>query len=240
MPKIFLLLLLLLSACAQDTNFETLGPGEIYDIAYKKLMDKDYSEASDTFAEVERNHPYSKWAGPSMVMTAYANYQGGQYLDTISYADAFLDSHPGSPLVPYVLYLKAMSYYMQIPNVERDQSDSLKSMQVMQELLKRFPDTEYAKDVETKIEIAKNYLAGQEMEIGRKYLLHHDFIGAINRFQNVVKNFDTTAQTPEALYRLVETNLILGLPSEAKIYAKVLNLNYPKSDWNKKTLKILQ
>lgn len=234
MRKIILILplVLMLTACGEIVNYENLGPATIYNMGYSELQKKNYSTAAENFAQIERNHPYSSWATRGLAMTAYASYLDNQYADAIYYADVFTNTHPGSQLMPYMLYLKAMSYYMQIPNVQRDQSNTIKAMEVMNELLKRFPNSPYAEDVKTKLEISYNYLAGQEMEIGRKALSKRDFIGAINRFQMVIKNYDTTAQTPEALYRLIEAHLLLGISEQARPYAVILDHNYPDNEWN--------
>jgi outer membrane protein assembly factor BamD len=183
------------------------------------------------FDEVERQHPYSEWSRRSILMTLYARYQANDYAEAIQAADRFIQLYPGNPQVGYAYYMKAVSYYEQITEVNRDQAATGQAQAALREVINRFPGTEYAQDARLKLDTANDQLAGKEMTIGRWYLRQNQPLAAVRRFQTVVERYQTTTHTPEALYRLVEANLMLGLAEEAKRNGAVLGHNYAGDQW---------
>jgi len=204
---------------------------QIYAEAWKKIRQRSWSDAAKQFDEVERQHPYSIWARRAMLMSAFCYYQANKYTEAISAADQYIALHPGSQEVAYAFYLKAMSLYQQIVDVGRDQTTTEQALTALQDVVQRFPDTEYARDAGLKIDLTLDHLAGKEMAIGRYYLRQGDFIGAINRFRTVVERYQRTPQISEALERLTEAYYALGVYNEAKAAAAVLGANYPGSPW---------
>jgi outer membrane protein assembly factor BamD len=222
-----------LSACSsapKDTYVER-SVEELYNSAMDKLVAKDYRGAAKDFDEVERQHPYSVWATKAQLMGAYASYEGNKYDDAINAADRFIQLHPGHRDVAYAYYLKALSNYVQITDVGRDQRITDRAMKALDEVVRRFPESRYARDARLKLELTHDHLAGKEMDIGRYYLRQGQYLAAINRFRRVVDSYQTTSHVPEALHRLTECYLALGVPDEAKKTAAVLGYNYPGSDW---------
>ncbi|RYG15445.1 MAG: outer membrane protein assembly factor BamD, partial [Caulobacteraceae bacterium] len=196
------------------------------------LMDRGvYDGAVLYFREVERQHPYSEWARRAIMMQAYAAYRQRDYTTAVSEADRFVQLYPGNPSAAYAYYLKALCYYDQIVDVGRDQGGTEQAQAALRELVRRFPGTDYAADAQLKLDLGNDQLAGKEMNVGRFYLQEGKTLAAINRFKNVIDKFQTTNQTPEALYRLVEANLTLGLVDEANRNAAVLGANYPGDEW---------
>ncbi|MCB2083694.1 MAG: outer membrane protein assembly factor BamD, partial [Sphingomonadaceae bacterium] len=185
-------------------------------------------------------HPYSQWATRAQVMAAFAYYQNGNYDEAILTADRFIQLHPGNKDAPYAYYLIALSYYEQISDVTRDQKITDQARAALTEVNRRFPQSEYAADARLKLDLVNDHLAGKEMEIGRFYQKSGKWLAAQLRFQNVVDNFQTTSHAPEALYRLVESSLALGVPEEAVKYAAVLGANYPGSEWYDKAYDLVQ
>jgi outer membrane protein assembly factor BamD len=204
---------------------------QIYGDAWKQIDKKGWLEAAKQFDEVERQHPYSIWARRAMLMAAFCYYQANKYTDAISTADQYIQLHPGSHEVAYAFYLKAMSLYEQIVDVGRDQSNTEQALTALQDVVQRFPDTEYARDAMLKVDLTLDHLAGKEMEVGRYYLFRHEYIGAINRFKVVVERYQKTSQIAEALERLTEAYFAIGVYDEAKTSAAVLGANYPGSPW---------
>lgn len=204
---------------------------QIYNDAWKKIDERDWNGAAKQFDEVERQHPYSIWARRAMLMSAFSYYQANKYTDAISAADAYIQLHPGSHEVAYAFYLKAMSLYEQITDVGRDQSNTEQALTALQDVVQRFPNTEYARDASLKVDLTLDHLAGKEMAVGRYYLHAGDYIGAINRFRTVVERYQRTTQIAEALERLTEAYYALGIYDEAKTAAAVLGSNYPGSPW---------
>jgi outer membrane protein assembly factor BamD len=202
---------------------------DLYNGAMDKLVQHDYRGAAKQFDEVERQHPYSVWATKAELMGAYASYEANKYDDAIGAADRFIQLHPGHHDVAYAYYLKAISYYVQIVDVGRDQRITDKAMKSLDEVVRRFPDSKYARDARLKLDLTRDHLAGKEMDIGRYYLRHGQYAAAINRFRRVVDNYQTTSHVPEALHRLTECYLALGVPDEAQKTAAVLGYNYPGS-----------
>jgi outer membrane protein assembly factor BamD len=223
---------LLLAACAGNKDTYVEKPVEdLYNTAMDQLLDHAYDKAAKSFDEVERQHPYSVWATKAQLMSAYALYQGSKYDESIVAADRFIQLHPGHRDVAYAYYLKALDYYVQIADVARDQRATEKAMTSLGEVVRRFPDSRYARDARLKIDLARDHLAGKEMEIGRWYEGQRLYLAAINRFQRVLADYQTTTHVPEALHRLTECYMSLGLPEEAQRTAAVLGYNYPGSVW---------
>jgi len=204
---------------------------QIYSTAWKSVRSGDWDNAGKQFAEVERQHPYSIWARRAMLMSAFCYYQANKYTDAISTADQYISLHPGSKEVAYAFYLKAISLYEQIVDVGRDQTNTEAALVALQDVVQRFPDSEYARDATLKIDLTMDHLAGKEMEVGRYYLHDGDYIGAINRFRVVVEQYQRTSQIAEALERLTEAYFALGVDKEAQTAAAVLGANYPGSPW---------
>ena len=192
---------------------------------------KDYKDAAKKFEEVERQHPYSDWARKSLIMVAYSKYEAREYEDAISAARRFVTLHPGSADAAYAQFLIGSAYYDQIPDVTRDQGRTEKAIAALEEVSRKYPDSEYAQSAKRKIEIARDQLAGKEMETGRYYENRKDFTGAINRFKIVVTQYQTTRHVEEALMRLAESYMALGVASEAQTAAAVLGHNFPDSRW---------
>lgn len=205
----------------------------MYNSGLDKLNSGSYKAAAKSFAEVERQHPYSKWATKALLMQAFANYQNNSYDDAINAANRFITLHPGHKDSPYAYYLVALSQYEQISDVRRDQSSTKKALEALDEVSKRFPESPYAVDAAKKSIKAKDHLAAKEMEVGRYYLKQGSYLAGINRFKTVVTDYQTTTQVPEALYRLAEGYMALGVVSEAQTAAAVLGHNYPNSEWYK-------
>jgi outer membrane protein assembly factor BamD len=215
---------------------EEVAPDEPPEKLYNEgvfLLDnrRDYKEASKKFEEVERQHPYSEWARKALIMVAYARYEAKDYDDSISAARRFVTLHPGSPDAAYAQFLIGSSYFEQIPDVSRDQGRTDKAIAALEEVSRKYPDSEYAQNAKRKIEVARDQLAGKEMDTGRYYLNRKDFTGAINRFKIVVTQYQTTRHVEEALMRLTEAYMALGVASEAQTAAAVLGHNFPDSRW---------
>jgi outer membrane protein assembly factor BamD len=194
---------------------------------------RDYKNAAKRFEEVDRQHPYSEWARKALLMSAFAHYESRDFEDAINSAKRYVTLHPGSPDASYAQYLIASSYYDQIPDVSRDQGRTEKAMQALEEVMRKFPNTEYAVSAKKKLEVARDQLAGKEMDIARYYLNKKDFTGAINRFKVVVTQYQTTRHVEEALTRLTEAYMALGIVDEAQTAAAVLGHNFPDSRWYK-------
>jgi len=232
----------LLAGCADDTN--KIAPDEPADKLYNEgltlLNKKEFVDSAKKFEEVDRQHPYSDWGRKSLLMAAFAYYEGGKYDDTITAAKRYVTLHPGSADAAYAQYLMASAYFDQIPDVTRDQARTERAMQVLAEVARKYPDTEYAESAKKKIEVARDQLAGKEMMIGRFYLEKRNFIGAINRFKAVVTQYQTTRHVEEALMRLTECYMALGIVNEAQTAAAVLGHNFPSSPWYQDAYKLVQ
>lgn len=222
----------LLAGCSTTKPDYVERPVEdLYNEAMDDLLSGNYEQAAKNFDEVERQHPYSVWATKAQVMAAFAYYQNNKYDEAILAAERFVELHPGNSNAPYAYYLRAISYYEQIADVRRDQKNTALALKSLNEVVNRFPDTAYAKDAKLKIDLARDHLAGKEMDIGRYYLERGDYVAAINRFRKVVEDYQTTTQVPEALHRLTEAYLMLGVTDEAQTAAAVLGYNFPGSEW---------
>jgi len=205
------------------------------------LNDKqDYKEAAKKFDQVDRENPYSDWARKALLMSAYANYESGQYEDCINAAKRYITLHPASSDAAYAQYLIGSSYYDQILDVSRDQERAQQAINAFQEVVHKYPDSEYALQAKRKVEMAQDQLAGKEMDVGRFYLQKRDFVGAINRFKVVVTQYQTTREVEEALERLTEAYIALGILDEAQTAAAVLGHNFPDSQWYKDAYKLLK
>ena len=206
---------------------------ELYNKGLDKLNSGEFKAAAKQFAEVERQFPYSSWATKAILMQSYAYYRRNEYDDAINASNRFITLHPGHKDTPYAYYLIALSNYERIVDVKRDQTNTQKALESLEEVERRFPDTPYARDAGKKALLAKDHLAGKEMEVGRYYLKQGSYLAGINRFKRVVTDYQTTSHTPEALYRLAEGYMALGVASEAQTAAAVLGHNFPNSQWYK-------
>ena len=204
---------------------------QLYNDAAKALDRKGLTEAVQLFDEVERQHPYSEWASRATLMSAFANYQANRYEEAISASRRYIALHPGNDETAYAYYLIAISHFEQIVDVGRDQRTTELAGQALLEVVRRYPETEYARDARLKLDMVQDQLAGKEMEIGRWYLRRNQHLAAINRFRNVIETYETTSHAEEALHRLVEAYLSIGLEDQALAAASVLGYNYPSSDW---------
>jgi outer membrane protein assembly factor BamD len=204
---------------------------ELYNQAMDKFIDSEYTGAAKDFDEVDRQHPYSVWATKAQLMSAYSLYQSNKYDEATVALDRFIQLHPGNRDAAYAYYLKALCYYIQITDVGRDQKMTEQALKALDEVVRRFPDSKYARDARLKIDLTRDHLAGKEMTIGRYYERQGQYLAAINRFRRVVDTYQTTTHVPEALHRLTESYLALGIVDEARSAAAVLGHNYPGSEW---------
>jgi outer membrane protein assembly factor BamD len=204
---------------------------KVYNDALSSMNAGNYRSAAKKFGEVERRYPYSKWATKSLLMQAYTHYQGNSFDDSINSAKRFIALHPGHKDAPYAYYLISLSEYEQIRDTRRDQSQTQRALDALEEVERRFPDSQYAPDVKKRANLARDQLAAKEMEVGRFYLKRGSYLAGINRFKKVVTDYQTTTHTPEALYRLAEGYMALGVISEAQTAAAILGHNFPKSNW---------
>lgn len=226
---------LLLSSCAgqeetvkdEDKSAETL-----YNEAYDYLEKTSYQKAAETFDKVEMEHPYSKWATKSKLMSAYAYYKDEKYDDAIASLDRFIRLHPGNKDISYAYYLKGVCYYDQIAPSQKEQSATKEAFDAFSQVITMFPSSQYAADARMKMALIEDHLAGHEMAVGRYYLQNKEYISALNRFSTVSDQYQTTAQIEEALYREVEVYTILGLMKEARKKEEILRRNYPDSKWS--------
>lgn len=238
----------LISGCATnrgankriDTSYVARDVDTLYLAAKDRLDRGAYKESAALFDEVERQHPYSPWARQAMLMSAYAHYLDGSYSDAIQGAQRFIALHPGNKDTPYAFYLVAMSYYEQISDVTRDQKITQQALEALGDVARRYPNTKYAADARLKLDLVNDHLAGKDMEIGRFYQRSAKWLAASLRFRSVVDNYQTTTHAPEALYRLTESYLALGLPQEAQKSAAVLGVNYPGSKWYERAYDLMR
>jgi outer membrane protein assembly factor BamD len=227
------LLALAVAGCAgkSDEEYVERPVDELYNEALDQLNAGDPHKAAQAFEEVDRQHPYSEWATRAQLMSAYAYYKANEYDAAVGAARRFIDLHPGHKDVAYAYYLIGICNYEQISDVHRDQKMTEDALNAFEELIRRFPDSKYARDAELKVQLARDHLAGKEMAIGRYYLQRGKYVAAINRFRNVVDNYQTTTHVPEALHRLTEAYMALGVTDEARRNAAVLGYNFPGSRW---------
>jgi outer membrane protein assembly factor BamD len=222
-----------------DTAYVARDVNSLYASAKLALDRRNYEAAAKQFDEVERQHPYSIWARRAQLMSAFSYYLAQKYPDAISSAQRFVTIHPGNAEAPYANYLIAMSYYQQIEDVSRDQASTQQASKAFGELIRRYPESRYAADARLKLDLIQDHLAGKEMEIGRFYERSGNWLAASLRFREVVDKYQTTSHTPEALERLVESYLALGVPGEAMKMAAILGKNYPDTYWYRQSLRLM-
>ncbi len=232
----------LLAACSStsDEKYEDKPVEDLYNKALIELKEKHYVKAAELFDEVERQHPYSHWATLAQINAAYSHYMAQRYEKALAALETFLQLHPAHEDVPYALYLRGQCYYEQISAIERDQKITEIALESYQELIRRFPTSHYAKDAKFKIDLLRDMLAAKHMDVGRYYQSQKSYLAAMNRFREVVKDYQTTGHTPEALHRLVEVYLSLGLEKEALATASVLGHNFPDSEWYADSYRLLK
>lgn len=210
-----------------------IPPETLYNQGLAKLHGKDYEGAAKRFGEVDRNYPRSEWARKALLMTVFSNYEKPNYEEAVTSAQRYIGLYPTSPDTPYVYYLAGMSYYNQVPDVMRDQSSAEKALGIFGELIQKFPNSEYVPDAKYKMGVARDQLAAKEMQVGRFYLTRKNYPAAINRFHDVLGKYQTTRHTEEALYRLTEAYMAMGVTNEAQTAAAILGHNFPDSQWYK-------
>ena len=235
---VFIMFLLLPACAANKDKDKNLSAEYLYNRGYKELNKTSYSKAATSFEKVELEHPYSKWATKAKLMGAYAYYKDQKYDDAILSLERFIRYHPGNKDIAYAYYMRGLCYYEQIVGIEKDQGITRQAQEAFNQVIIRFPDSEYAKDAKLKLNLITDRLAGQEMEVGRFYLNQKNYLSALNRFSVVVNSYQTTAHIEEALYRQAEIYKILGLTKEQQDATKVLGHNYPDSKWYKRAQKL--
>jgi len=214
-----------------DIALEDMPPGDIFQLGEAQLADGKAIESAQTFNEIERLYPFSQLAKRAIIMSAFSSYTAGDFVSARSSARRYLDLYPSDKDASYAQHLIALTYYDNIVDVGRDQATTQRALKALREVVSRYPDSDFARDAQLKIDLTLDHLAGKEMAVGRYYLKRGHYTAAINRFRVVVDKYETTSQTPEALHRMVEANLALGLENEALASAAVLGHNYPGSDW---------
>jgi outer membrane protein assembly factor BamD len=236
-----------LAACATggkktraDTQYVARDVNTLYSLAKKRLDQRRYAEAALIFDEVERQHPYSIWARRAQLMSAFSYYAAKDYTKSTESARRFLAIHPGNRDAPYAHYLIALNYYEQIEDVARDQSITRQALDSLNELVRRYPNTRYASDARLKVDLVRDHLAGKEMEVGRFYQRRGQWLASVQRFRAVIDEYQTTSHTPEALMRLTESYLALGIPEQARASAAVLGANYPNTKWYERAYSLVQ
>ncbi|KAB2951596.1 MAG: outer membrane protein assembly factor BamD [Rhizobiaceae bacterium] len=242
-----MLLPILLTACASDadvdlaTYVEQTDPADVlYNQGLANLETGRLKEAAAKFDAVDRQHPYSEFARKSMVMSAFAQYRQGNYDEAINAGKRYVNLYPSTPDAAYAQYIVGLSYFRQIRDVTQDQKESRRAIEAMEEVVARWPDSEYVEDAKAKIRFARDQLAGKEMQIGRYYLERREYLAAIKRFRYVIEQYPNTRHVEEALARLTESYYAMGLTSEAQTAAAVLGHNYPDSQWYADSFKLLQ
>ena len=223
-----------------DTQYVARDVNTLYTAARDQFDRRRYRQAAQLFDEVERQHPYSVWARRAQLMSAFSYYLGKDYDKSIESARRFLAIHPGNRDAPYAHYLIGLDYYEQIVDVNRDQSTTRKSLDAFGELIRRYPTSRYAADARLKTDLIQDHLAGKEMEVGRFYQRRRVWLSAVLRFRTVIDEYQTTSHTPEALMRLTESYLALGIPEEARKAAAVLGANYPGTKWYARAHQLMQ
>jgi outer membrane protein assembly factor BamD len=228
-----------LAGCGGDFDMfakKDITPDEPADRLYNEglyLLNvrKDPIKAAKKFEEVDRQHPYSEWARKSLIMSAYAYYSASDYENSVAAAQRYITLHPGNPDAAYAQYLVGASYFDEIPDITRDQAGTQKALAALDEVIRKYPTSPYADAAKHKLEVARDQLAGKEMQIGRYYLKRKEYTGAINRFKVVIVKYQTTREVEEALERLTEAYMALGITGEAQTAAAVLGHNFPDSEW---------
>lgn len=242
-PLLSVFVICALAACSSSGDKEVAvgsAPVEsLYEQAKAAMDGENYIEATKYFEEVERQHPYSQWSTRAQLMGAYSSYLDQRYDDAVIALDRYIQLHPGASDIDYAYYLKSLCFYEQISDVRRDQDMTIQAVKALNTLINRFPNSQYARDAMLKRDLTFDHLAGKEMDVGRYYLNRGHVNASINRFRSVVINFQTTSHVAEALHRLVEAYMTLGLRSEALRVAAVLGHNYPGSKWYERSYALL-
>jgi len=210
--------------------------GILYQDALGSAIDGNAKDAASKFEEVERQHPYSELATRAQIMAAWSFYEANEYNRAVVALERFIELNPADPMVDYAFYLKALCFYEQIVDVERDAEMTKLALNAFEELVRRFPESDYARDGQLKIDLTKSHLAGKEMAVGRFYLKREQYVAALRRFDNVVKTYKTSNQVPEALYRTAEVYYALGLPDQSERIYEVAKYNYPESIWTERLI----
>ena len=223
-----------------DTRYVARDVNTLYNAAWQRLQAGNYTVAAALFEEVERQHPYSVWARRAQLMSAFSHYAANDHTKSIEASRRFLSIHPGNRDAPYAYYLIALNYYEQITDVTRDQAVTRQALDALGELVRRYPTTPYAEDARLKIDLVRDHLAGKEMEIGRFYQRRSQWLASVMRFRTVVDEYQTTSHAPEALMRLTESYLALGIPEEARRAAAVLGVNYPETRWYQRAYELIE
>ncbi|MBP1857426.1 outer membrane protein assembly factor BamD [Rhizobium herbae] len=237
----------LVTACQNDPDIditklaaETDPPEVLYNQGLANLNAGKTTEAARKFDAIDQQHPFSEYARKALVMRSFINYRNGQYQDAINGASRYLNLYPESEDAAYAQYIVGLAYSKQIPSVTQDQKPAFKTIEAMQAVVTKYPDSDYVEDAQAKIRYAKDQLAGKEMQVGRYYLERKEYLAAITRFRTVVESYPNTNQVEEALSRLVETYFAMGITTEAQTAAAVLGHNYPDSQWYADSYKLLQ
>ncbi len=241
----FLFVVLIIFTACSDTKLMTPETeGEKLQILYNDAMDlvkkRDFVDAALLFEEIERQYPYSKWSNQAQLMSGFCYYKSNMYNDSLDSLERFIALYPGSKKISYAYYLRALNYFEQISDVERDQTLTSKSKLAFEEVVNKYPESEFARDALDKIDIINDRLAAKEIEIARYYQFNHQWISAINRYNKILDEFNTSIYTEETLFRLVEIYFSLGLHEEARRYAATLQFNFPNSDWYLKSYELIK
>ena len=237
---------MLFSSCSDSQNKIGIGVSEdkaaeeIFNSGERELIRRRYNDAAEKFKEVERLYPYSDWAKRALIMQVYSFHKDKEYENVVSAANRFIEFHPKDKDIPYAYYLIGLSYYDQVLAIGRDQKLTQEALKIFKLIIKEYPDSEYASSSQIKFDFLKNQLASKEMEVGRYYLKRSHYVSAINRFRGIIEDFSTTSQVPEALHRLVEAYLSLGLTDEAQTAGAILGYNYKSNEWYERSFELLR
>ena len=243
---IFALISLLFSSCSDSQNNIGIGVSEdkaaeeIFNSGERELLRRRYDDAAEKFKEVERLYPYSDWAKRALIMQVYSFHKDKEYENVVSAANRYIEFHPKDKDIPYAYYLIGLSYYDQVLAIGRDQKLTQEALKIFELIIDEYSDSEYASSSQIKFDFLKNQLASKEMEVGRYYLKRSHYVSAINRFRGIIEDFSTTSQVPEALHRLVEAYLSLGLTGEAQTAGAILGYNYKSSEWYERSFELLR
>ena len=243
---IFALISLLFSSCSDSQNNIGIGVSEdkaaeeIFNSGERELLRRRYDDAAEKFKEVERLYPYSDWAKRALIMQVYSFHKDKEYENVVSAANRFIEFHPKDKDIPYAYYLIGLSYYDQVLAIGRDQKLTQEALKIFELIIDEYSDSEYASSSQIKFDFLKNQLASKEMEVGRYYLKRSHYVSAINRFRGIIEDFSTTSEVPEALHRLVEAYLSLGLTDEAQTAGAILGYNYKSSEWYERSFELLR
>jgi outer membrane protein assembly factor BamD len=242
---IFATIFILLSNCSEnqvgmdDSRSEDKAAEEIFTSGEKEILRKRYGDAAEKFTEVERLYPYSDWAKRALIMQVYSFHKDQSYENVVSAANRFIEFHPNDKDVPYAYYLIGLSYYDQVLAIGRDQELAKEALRVFSLITKEYPESKYASSSQIRFNFLRDHLASKEMEVGRYYLKRYHYAPAINRFRGVIEEYSTTSQVPEALHRLAEAYLSLGLVNEAQTAGAILGFNYRSTEWYGRTFELL-